>query len=145
MSKQGSTLAGLLDAFAISVSIALQYGVPLKDLINKFIYMRFEPMGITNNEKIPMASSIVDYIFKYLAFRFLSAEELEEVGLEVKDIDVLKQHPKLIEDEDIIEIKKSKTENNLSGPPCKFCGGMTTRTGSCYTCLECGESSGGCG
>jgi ribonucleoside-diphosphate reductase alpha chain len=145
MSKQGSTLAGLLDAFAISVSIALQYGVPLKDLINKFIYMRFEPMGITNNEKIPMASSIVDYIFKYLAFRFLSAEELKEVGLEVKDIDVLKQHPKLIEDEDIIEIKKSKTENNLAGPPCKFCGGMTTRTGSCYTCLECGESSGGCG
>jgi ribonucleoside-diphosphate reductase alpha chain len=145
MSKQGSTLAGLLDAFAISVSIALQYGVPLKDLINKFIYMRFEPMGITNNEKIPMASSIVDYIFKYLAFRFLSAEELKEVGLEVKDIDLLKQHPKLIEDEDIIEIKKSKTENNLAGPPCKFCGGMTTRTGSCYTCLECGESSGGCG
>jgi len=144
ISKQGSTLAGLLDAFAISVSIALQYGVPLKDLINKFTYMRFEPMGITNNEKIPIASSIVDYIFKYLAFRFLSPEELKELGLEVKDVDILKQHPRLIE-KDFFETKKSNTDNNLAGPPCKFCGGMTTRTGSCYTCLECGESSGGCG
>jgi ribonucleoside-diphosphate reductase alpha chain len=141
MSKQGSTLAGLLDAFAIAVSIALQYGVPLKELANKFIYMRFEPMGITNNEDIPIASSIIDYIFKYLALRFLTPEELKEIGLEVKEKSILKEHPKLIE----TNFTFVKENNNLAGPPCKYCGGMTTRTGSCYTCLECGESSGGCG
>jgi ribonucleoside-diphosphate reductase alpha chain len=141
MSKQGSTLAGLLDAFAIAVSIALQYEVPLKELANKFIYMRFEPMGITNNEDIPVASSIIDYIFKYLALRFLTLEELKEIGLEVKEKAILKEHPKLIENNFTIV----KEKNNLTGPPCKYCGGMTTRTGSCYTCLECGESSGGCG
>ncbi|MFZ8806228.1 MAG: hypothetical protein ACO2OW_01440, partial [Minisyncoccia bacterium] len=81
MAKQGSTLAGLLDAFAIAISIALQYGVPLKELAIKFINMRFEPMGLTNNEKIKTATSIVDYIFKYLAYRFLSKEDLEELGL----------------------------------------------------------------
>jgi ribonucleoside-diphosphate reductase alpha chain len=141
MSKQGSTLAGLLDAFAIAISIALQYGVPLKELANKFIYMRFEPMGITNNEDISMASSIIDYIFKYLALRFLAPEELREIGLEVKEKAILKEHPKLIE----ANLTLVKENNNLAGPPCKHCGGMTTRTGSCYTCLECGESSGGCG
>jgi ribonucleoside-diphosphate reductase alpha chain len=141
MSKQGSTLSGLLDAFAIAVSIALQYGVPLKELANKFIYMRFEPMGITNNEDIPIASSIIDYIFKYLALRFLTSEELKEIGLEVKEKSILKEHPKLIEN----NLTIIKENNNLAGPPCKYCGGMTKRTGSCYTCLECGESSGGCG
>ncbi|GIW67325.1 MAG: hypothetical protein KatS3mg096_193 [Candidatus Parcubacteria bacterium] len=142
MSKQGSTLAGLLDAFAISVSIALQYGVPLKELASKFVYMRFEPMGITNNQKIPIASSIIDYIFKYLGYKFLTPEELKEIGLEVKEESILKEHPRLIESK--FELDPVKTENNLSGPPCKYCGGMTTRTGSCYTCLECGETSGGC-
>jgi ribonucleoside-diphosphate reductase alpha chain len=149
MSKQGSTLSGLLDAFAIAVSIALQYGVPLKELANKFIYMRFEPMGITNNEDIPIASSIIDYIFKYLALRFLTPEELKEIGLEVKEKAILKEHPKLIDANPEI-VKKDNNlarldSGRLAGPPCKYCGGMTTRTGSCYTCLECGESSGGCG
>ena len=141
MSKQGSTLAGLLDAFAISVSIAIQYGVPLKELDNKFIYMRFEPMGITNNEDIPIASSIIDYIFKYLAIKFLSPEELKELGLEIKEKKFLEEHPKLINE---TFFKAKKESGSLAGPPCKYCGGMTTRTGSCYTCLECGESTGGC-
>jgi ribonucleoside-diphosphate reductase alpha chain len=143
MSKQGSTLAGLLDAFAIAVSIALQYGVPLKELVGKFIYMRFEPMGITNNQDIAIASSIIDYIFKYLAYRFLSAEELKDLGLEIKEKFILQEHPKLIDNN--FESVKVKENGNLAGPPCKHCGGMTTRTGSCYTCIECGESSGGCG
>jgi ribonucleoside-diphosphate reductase alpha chain len=142
MSKQGSTLAGLLDAFAIAVSIALQYGVPLKELANKFIYMRFEPMGVTNNQEIPIASSIIDYIFKYLAYKFLTPEELQEIGLEVKEKSILKEHPKLIDLN--FEMVKVKENKNLAGPPCKYCGGMTTRTGSCYTCLECGETTGGC-
>ncbi len=142
MSKQGSTLAGLLDALAITVSIAIQYGVPLKDLASKFIHMRFEPMGITNNPEIKFATSIVDYIFKYLAYRFLSAEDLKKLGLNNKEEIYLKDHPQLFKNG---QLEKNDYSKDLTGPPCKYCGGMTTRTGSCYTCLECGESSGGCG
>jgi ribonucleoside-diphosphate reductase alpha chain len=141
MSKQGSTLAGLLDSFAIAISVALQYGVPLKELVEKFIYNRFEPSGVTQNPQIPLATSIVDYIFKYLALRFLKDEDLIDLGLKkaapVESNVLQKTLP--------LEIKKTSNNGIDSGPPCKYCGGMTTRTGSCYTCLECGESSGGCG
>ncbi len=80
MAKQGSTIAGLMDAFATSISIALQYGVPLEDLCKKFSHMRFEPSGFTNNKQIPMAKSIMDYIFRYLGVKFLQthAEPEEE-------------------------------------------------------------------
>lgn len=141
MSKQGSTLAGLLDTVAISVSIALQYGVPLKDLASKFIHMRFEPLGLTSNPDIRLASSIIDYIFKYLALRFLSPEELLNLGLQPKNeaLESYDKHPRLFNGD------KTINSTEMPGPPCKACGGMTTRTGSCYTCLECGESSGGCG
>ena len=71
MAKQGSTISGLMDAFATSISIALQYGVPIEDLCSKFSYMRFEPSGFTNNRQIPMAKSIMDYIFRYLSLKFL--------------------------------------------------------------------------
>ena len=77
MAKQGSTLAGMMDAFATSVSIALQYGVPLKDLCSKFSHMRFEPSGFTGNDQIPIAKSIMDYIFRYLAIKFLEADAAE--------------------------------------------------------------------
>jgi ribonucleoside-diphosphate reductase alpha chain len=77
MAKQGSTLAGVMDAFATSVSIALQYGVPLEDLCRKFSHMRFEPSGFTNNEQIPIAKSITDYIFRYLSIKFLDRETAE--------------------------------------------------------------------
>ena len=141
MSKQGSTLAGLLDSFAIAISVALQYGVPLKELVEKFIYNRFEPSGVTQNPQIPLATSIVDYIFKYLALRFLKDEDLIDLGLKKAapiESNVLQKTLPL-------EIKKTSNNGIDSGPPCKYCGGMTTRTGTCYTCLECGESSGGCG
>ena len=74
IAKQGSTLAGMMDAFATSVSIALQYGVPLQDLCRKFSHMRFEPSGFTNNTQIPIAKSMMDYIFRYLAIKFLDTE-----------------------------------------------------------------------
>ena len=74
IAKQGSTLAGMMDAFATSVSIALQYGVPLEDLCRKFSHMRFEPSGFTNNKQIPIAKSMMDYIFRYLAIKFLDKE-----------------------------------------------------------------------
>src|SRR5881296_1898991 len=81
MSKQGSTISGVMDAFATSISLALQYGVPLKDLVNKFIHTRFEPSGVTNNPEIRIAKSIVDYIFRWLGLKFLSKEDQLAVGL----------------------------------------------------------------
>ena len=81
MAKEGSTVSGLMDSFATSVSVALQYGVPLRDLVNKFAHVRFEPSGFTGNQEIPIAKSIVDYIFRWLGSRFLSSEEKASLGL----------------------------------------------------------------
>jgi ribonucleoside-diphosphate reductase alpha chain len=82
MAKEGSTVSGLVDSFATSVSVALQYGVPLRDLVNKFAHVRFEPSGFTGNAEIPLAKSIVDYVFRYLGSRFLPAGDREILGLQ---------------------------------------------------------------
>ncbi len=149
MAKQGSTLSGLLDAFAVTVSIALQYGVPLRDLATKFAHVRFEPMGITSNPEIQFASSIVDYLFRFLAHRFLSQDELITLGFIKPDQPHLQQHPRLWNSSLALAgggaTARPRQSPELSGPPCRTCGGMTIRTGSCHTCVECGESSGGCG
>jgi ribonucleoside-diphosphate reductase alpha chain len=81
MSKEGSTLSGLMDAFATSISVGLQYGMPLRDYVRKFSHMRFEPMGMTENREIPMAQSIVDYIFRWLASQFLDEQEKRDLGI----------------------------------------------------------------
>ena len=81
MSKEGSTISGLMDSFATAISIALQYGVPLRGLVDKFSHMRFEPSGFTKNPDIPMAKSIMDYIFRWLASKFLDNEAQQEVGI----------------------------------------------------------------
>jgi ribonucleoside-diphosphate reductase alpha chain len=81
MAKEGSTISGLMDSFATAVSLALQYGVPLRDLVNKFSHLRFEPAGFTTNREIPMAKSLVDYIFRYMATKFLSQDEKDKVGI----------------------------------------------------------------
>jgi ribonucleoside-diphosphate reductase alpha chain len=81
MAKEGSTVSGLMDSFATTVSVALQYGVPLRDLVNKFAHVRFEPSGFTGNQEIPIAKSIVDYIFRWLGSRFLSTDEKASLGL----------------------------------------------------------------
>ena len=81
MAKEGSTLSGVMDAFATSISMALQYGVPLTALIQKFSHMRFEPSGFTSNKQIPMAKSFLDYIFRWLATKFLSIEEQNALGI----------------------------------------------------------------
>ncbi len=81
MAKEGSTISGLMDSFATAVSLALQYGVPLKDLVNKFSHLRFEPAGFTTNRDIPMAKSLVDYIFRYMATKFMSQTEKDGVGI----------------------------------------------------------------
>ena len=81
MAKEGSTVSGLMDTFATAVSVALQYGVPLKDLVNKFAHVRFEPSGFTGNQEIPIAKSLVDYIFRWLGSRFLSDDDKANLGL----------------------------------------------------------------
>ena len=81
MAKEGSTISGLMDAFATAVSVAMQYGVPLKDLVNKFSHLRFEPAGFTTNRDIPMAKSLIDYVFRYMATKFLSRDEQDVVGI----------------------------------------------------------------
>ena len=81
MAKEGSTISGLMDSFATAVSLALQYGVPLKDLVNKFSHLRFEPAGFTTNREIPMAKSLVDYIFRYMATKFMCQAEKDTVGI----------------------------------------------------------------
>jgi ribonucleoside-diphosphate reductase alpha chain len=81
IAKQGSTTAGLCEAFGRAISYTLQYGVPLRDLVQRFSYMRFEPMGRTMNREIPVAQSLVDYIFRWLASQFLSEEDKSELGI----------------------------------------------------------------
>ena len=85
MAKEGSTISGLMDAFATAVSIALQYGVPLPTLVDKFTHTRFEPSGFTNNPEIPIAKSIMDYIFRWLASKFLNREDQQAAGVVLRD------------------------------------------------------------
>ena len=85
MSKEGSTISGLMDSFATAISLTLQYGVPLEALVDKFTHMRFEPSGFTKNPEIPMAKSLVDYIFKWLGFKFMTAEEKQAIGIVSRD------------------------------------------------------------
>ena len=81
MAKEGSTVSGLMDTLATSISLALQYGVPLKDVVNKFAHVRFEPSGFTGNPEIPIAKSLVDYVFRWLGSRFLPSDEKGPLGL----------------------------------------------------------------
>ncbi len=82
MAKEGSTVSGLMDTLATTISVALQYGVPLRDLVNKFAHVRFEPSGFTGNQEIPIAKSIVDYIFRWLGSRFLTDDDKAQLGLQ---------------------------------------------------------------
>jgi ribonucleoside-diphosphate reductase alpha chain len=154
MHKQGSTLSGLLDVFAITVSVALQSGVPLKTFAKKFSHGRFEPAGFTENPDVPIATSITDYIFRYLAIRFLAAGELEELGIKAP----LGQVEGRKDTGDAAAAASSAAAALMSDTPatstsspltyadsvCKACGGMLIQTGTCKTCISCGTSNGGC-
>ncbi len=167
MNKAGSALAGLMDAFAISISFNLQYGVPLERLVKKFSHVRFEPAGFTNNKNIRIAKSIIDYIFRWLALKFLPITKLSEIGLNslIDDnndiLDLQKQLPleeveskKLpdnteenVKNEDT-NISKNNTDdktpfvNMQDAPFCFECGSVMVRNGSCYKCTNCGSTSG---
>ena len=148
MSKEGSTISGLMDAFATSISLALQYGVPLEVLVKKFAHTRFEPSGFTKNPEIPIAKSITDYIFRWLASKFLSGTQQEDIGI--------------IRREPIVEIAAASTPaptpvkpapaesspikisfvGQEDAPACSDCGSIMIRNGTCYKCLNCGSTSG---
>lgn len=146
MSKEGSTISGFMDAFATSISMALQYGVPLNVLANKFTHMRFEPSGFTGNRQIPMAKSIIDYIFRWLSLKFIPQETLPgeptitsaEYHLPAKNElnHVHEVHSQLETEE------KRVFKAQADAPPCTECGSIMVRSGSCYRCLNCGATSG---
>ncbi len=147
MAKEGSTLSGVMDAFATAISLTLQYGVPLEFLVNKFSHVRFEPSGWTNNPQIPHAKSIIDYIFRWLASKFLPPEQQaavgvqpridEETGLPVVPAPRQPSLPGLTADEDA-----QMFVNQADAPPCPNCGMVMVRNGACYKCMNCGTVHG---
>jgi ribonucleoside-diphosphate reductase alpha chain len=125
MAKTGSMVNGLMDSFALSTSLSLQYGVPLNVLIDKYTHTRFEPSGFTSNREIPIAKSIVDYIFRWLDLKFNNHNR------EVSEIT------------QIIETVSEIIPNECSdAPACHECGSWMTRSGTCYRCPNCGATSG---
>jgi ribonucleoside-diphosphate reductase alpha chain len=172
--KEGSTLRGMMNAFATAISIALQYGVPLETLVRKFSYMRFEPEGMTSNPEIPFAKSMPDYIMRWLASRFLDVDLQEELGILTPEVrarkaaqDAASSHagdtagvarsvangadqrtvaalPAASALTDSPPVQPAARRGLDLGPACQQCGGMMQRTGSCYTCGSCGFNT-GCG
>lgn len=160
MSKQGSTMSGMLDAFATAVSVGLQYGVPIEDLCNKFKHTRFEPNGFTSNSEIRQATSIVDYLFNYIERKFVTDQvptvylpDLHKItmeptfgdgegSIEIPELSV--PTPKFTSDEPVKLSITSTVQTQLDAPPCSNCGTITVRAGSCYSCPSCGSST-GCG
>ncbi len=134
MAKEGSTISGLMDSFSTSISYCLQYGVPLKFLVDKFGHVRFEPSGWTGNQNIPYAKSIPDYIFRWLATKFLGAEYASN---EAGNPMVLR--PTETNPQESLPFLASVASD---APMCAECGGMMTRNGSCYKCENCGGTSG---
>jgi ribonucleoside-diphosphate reductase alpha chain len=166
VSKQGSTLRGILDAFAISVSHGLQFGVPLKDYVKSLTSMSFAPSGITDDPEIRTATSIIDYIARRLALSYLSFDDRLELGLASID-DMPEEQTSLLEDgatevvseakvDDVVVpltpatsapasvtvAKSTATKSDDTAPMCFNCGNQTQRAGSCYVCTACGSTTG---
>jgi ribonucleoside-diphosphate reductase alpha chain len=171
VSKQGSTLAGIMDAFSISVSLGLQHGVPLATYVRKYTNMRFEPAGITDDPDLRIATSLVDYIFRRLALDYLTRQEREELGVLSTAERVQPTLPGVEEaatlEEDLVEdsgvssvppsyaarpqVVPSSTRPDPASfgnaelrdaPICYQCGMVMQRAGSCYVCTSCGTTSG---
>lgn len=162
VSKQGSTLRGILDAFAISVSHGLQFGVPLKDYVKSFRSMSFAPAGITDDPDIRTASSIIDYIARRLALSYLSFDDLLELGLanlddmpeeqtsfvvdEVTDVKIEEPKelpkPKMEVGVEVPAPSRVKPAGDDTAPMCYNCGNQTQKAGSCYVCTACGSTTG---
>ena len=137
MSKQGSTISGLMDSFATAVSLALQYGVSLEVLCTKFTHVRFEPSGWTGNAKIGFAKSIVDYIFRWLELKFLTGEQ----GELFVPPPVAVHSPAIPNDKDAVGALRELVQLG-DAPACNICGSLMVRSGTCYRCMTCGGTSG---
>ena len=156
MAKEGSTISGFADAFAQAISYALQYGVPLSSLVDKFSHVRFEPSGMTRNPDVRFAKSIVDYIFRWMASKFLSPEAQYAVGVNNRDevvsssATVTETVTKSVSVETSVTVPapaKTKStfaamQNQEDAPPCSTCGSIMVRSGACYKCSNCGTTSG---
>jgi len=164
MAKEGSTISGFADAFAQAISYSLQYGVPLQVLVDKFSHARFEPSGMTKNPEVRFAKSIVDYIFRWMATKFLSPEAQYLAGVNMREEPAETEEPKDVvsgfsrTDSGRTETSRPepslKTESKPRGsefaamrnqedaPPCSTCGSIMIRSGSCYKCANCGTTSG---
>ena len=156
MAKEGSTVSGLMDSFATAVSLALQYGVPLKVLCDKFSHMRFEPSGWTNNPEIRFAKSIMDYIFRWMAYKFLPKDAQPS-----EDASVASLNGTEVEKATGLATQFTQAASGITGSPseagqpglagvahsedapsCSDCGAIMVRNGSCYRCMNCGATSG---
>jgi ribonucleoside-diphosphate reductase alpha chain len=154
IAKEGTTLAGLMNSFMISVSLGLQYGVPLEVYVSKFAHMRFEPSGQTNDADIRVAKSLVDYIFRWMGKKFLDADTQQELGIMSPEV-----RQRLAQAHDILEGNGGADGGADAAPisppgqtalfnawedavECAKCGGRMVRTGSCYTCRDCGQNTG---
>ena len=157
MAKEGSTISGLMDAFATQTSYALQFGVPLQFMVDKFSHMRFEPSGFTKNPEIPIAKSIVDYIFRWMASHFFSIEDQDAAGVVRRDLPVdTAPAVQPVSDLKLVAlgpngtnghnqsngIQKMTFVNTQDSPACSDCGAITVRSGACYKCMNCGATTG---
>ena len=153
MAKAGSTLSGFTDSFATAISFALQYGVPLKFLVQKFINVRFEPNGITPNADIRFAKSVVDYMFRWLGMKFLPLEDQVTLGLrhDIPEtngeaargmLDGVRAEGVLDPAQGGIVQAPRNAMISSDAPPCSECGAIMVRNGACYACINCGATSG---
>jgi ribonucleoside-diphosphate reductase alpha chain len=170
MAKEGSTVSGLMDAFALAVSLALQHGVPLRLLCEKFTHTRFEPSGFTGNPEIPIAKSLMDYIFRWLEIRFVQGQQFPlfpQLGAGAPAAGALNTQPAALSQSSAVSDVELSPEEVAKGqrlsakglpyhaadamkelvdlgdaPSCHLCGSIMTRNGSCYRCMSCGSTSG---
>jgi len=150
MAKEGSTLSGIMDAFALSVSVALQYGVPLRALVDKFVNSRFEPSGYTGNPRIRYAKSVVDYIGRWLGGKFISSDYLDgEAAVADPAAPVTTVTTEAKAPAPVTVMKVPEPEASIrpraaidDAPSCSECGMLMTPNGSCYKCSNCGSTSG---
>ena len=160
VSKQGSTLAGIMDAFSISISLGLQHGVPLATYVRKYVNMKFEPSGMTDDADLRIATSLVDYIFRRLALEYLNASEREELGVLSTSERIQPTLPEIVEQATptvgvsvsptLVDLSRQSSEQHtpvsrtqqIDAPMCFQCGNSMQRAGSCYVCSSCGATSG---
>ncbi len=150
MAKEGSTLSGIMDAFALSVSISLQYGVPLRALVDKFVNSRFEPSGYTPNPQIRYAKSIVDYIGRWLGGKFISLDYFDHDAT-TEEVDIPEIPVASTKTPAPVTVMRSPSDSDTDSraraaiddaPSCSECGMLMTPNGSCYKCSNCGSTSG---